>query len=223
MADYCLDVLDEAGRVMREVPVTGRVMVGRGSSDFTPDVMIPGECRSASRQHAAIELLGELPTLTDQSRFGTIVNGRVVHHGSVALNAGDEIVFGLPGDGLHIRFHVVGEMGNTTSPADPFELITVSETPRQIRIGRLVVEEHLGDRSFRLLKFLAGNKGRWYPTVDLGSLLWPDPDSSPYQANQALSRCKKQINDLLRPHLKGQDAIESWPHKGYRMKPRLEH
>ena len=52
--------------------------------------------------------------------------------------------------------------------------------------------------------------------------LWPDPDSAPLQANEALSRYKKQINDLIRDYLNGQDAIESWPNRGYRIKLRLD-
>ena len=112
--------------------------------------------------------------------------------------------------------------GNETSPADPLELLVVSKAPRLVRIGRLVVEEQLGDQAFRLLKFLAENKGRWYQVPSLVSLLWPNPDSSPYQAEQALSRDKRRINDLLSPYLGDQEAIQSWPHKGYRMKARLD-
>jgi len=109
-----------------------------------------------------------------------------------------------------------------TLPVDSLELLAISDAPRQVRIGRLVIEEQLGDRAFRLLKFLANNKGQWYPVSHLASLLWPDPDTSPAQADQALSRYKRAINDLLRPHLGGQDAIESWPHRGYRIKSRLD-
>jgi len=220
--DSYLDLLDEAGRVVREIPVAGCVTVGRGALDFKPDVVIPGECQSASRQHAEIELREDQPVLTDHSRFGTIVNDSLLQHCSVELHHGDEIVFGLLETGWHVRFRIAHESGDVTSSADPMELLIVSETPRQVRIGRAVVEEHLGDRSFRLLKFLSENKGRWYPVAYLESSLWPDPDKSPYQTNQALSRFKKAINDLLSPYLSGREAIESWPHRGYRMKPRLE-
>ena len=87
---------------------------------------------------------------------------------------------------------------------------------------RQVVEEHLGNRAFVLLKFLSDHKGNWYTTETLIEFLFPDPDSAPLLANEALSRSKLEINRLIRPYIDGQDAIESWPHRGYRMKPRLE-
>ena len=219
--DFFLEVLDEVDRVVREIPLAGHVTVGRGGLDFTPGVAIPSECQSASRQHAEIDLRGERPVLSDHSRYGTIVEGRLVQNASVPLRHGDDIVFGLAETGWHVRFRVAAAQGRETSPADPLELLVVSEAPRQVRIGRLVVEEQLGDQAFRLLKFLATNKGRWYPVHSLVSLLWPDPDNSPLQANQALARDKRRINDLLGPYLGGQEAVESWPHRGYRMKPRL--
>jgi DNA-binding winged helix-turn-helix (wHTH) protein len=217
-----LDVLGESGAVVQEIPVARPVRVGRASPDSTQDIVIPAEHRSASRQHAVIEPRHGQIVLTDQSRLGTVVNGRLVHCGSIDLHHGDEVVFGLPQDGWRVRFRAVGSPDKYTSPADPLEMLTVSETPRQVRIGRLVVEEHLGGPAFRLLKFLADHKGNWYPVAHLEGLLWPDPDSSPYQTQQSLSRAKKAINDLLRQHLKGQDTIESWPRRGYRMKSRLD-
>lgn len=108
------------------------------------------------------------------------------------------------------------------SPGEPLESLTVSQIPRQVRIEERVIEEHLGDRAFRLLHFLSENKGNWYPVAHLVSLLYPDPDSSPEQADQALSRYKRAINDLLRPHLGGEDAVESWPNRGYRIRPSLK-
>jgi hypothetical protein len=220
--DYFLEVLDEVDRVVREIPLAGHVTVGRGGPDFTPDVSIPGECQSASRQHADIELRGERPVLADHSRFGTIVKSRLVQNASLPLHHGDDIVFGLAETGWHVRFRVADATGKETSPADPLELLVISEAPRQVRIGRLVVEEQLGDQAFRLLKFLAENKGRWYPIAYLASLLWPDPDTSPLQADQAMSRDKRRINILLSPYLGGQEAIESRPYRGYRMKPGLD-
>jgi hypothetical protein len=220
-ADYFLEVLDEVDRAVREISLAGRVTVGRGGPDFTLDVTIPGECQSASRQHADIDLRGERPVLSDHSRYGTLVRGQLVHNASVPLRHGDDIVFGLAETGWHVRFRVAAA-GRETSPADPLELLVVSEAPRQVRLGRLVVEEQLGDQAFRLLKFLAVNKGRWYPVPYLVELLWPDPDTMPLQANQALARDKRRINDLLSPYLGGQEAIEAWPHRGYRMKPRLD-
>jgi len=222
MAEYYFDVLDEEGRVLEEIPLAGLATIGRPTRDSIPDIEIPTECRSASRMHATIKLEGAQPVLEDHSRLGTIVNRTLVERSSVPLNHGDEIVFGQTGDGWRVRFRGPKDPGRTTTPADPLELLVVSEAPRQIRIGRQVVEEHLGNRAFILLKFLSDHKGNWYPTGTLIEFLWPDPDSAPLLANEALARHKKQINDLIRPYLNDQDAIESWPHRGYRMKPRLE-
>ena len=88
-------------------------------------------------------------------------------------------------------------------------------------IGREPVDEHLGDRAFRLLEILAAKKGQWFPISHLTEMLWPMPDDAPEMPNQALSRYKKAINDLLRSHLDEQDAIEMRPYQGYRMKVRL--
>ncbi|MBI2171480.1 MAG: substrate-binding domain-containing protein [Chloroflexi bacterium] len=66
---------------------------------------------------------------------------------------------------------------------------------------------------------MSENKGNWYTVAHLVSLLYPDPERSPEQADQALSRYKRTINDLLKPYLQGEDAIESWPYMGYRIKP----
>ena len=219
---YVFDVLDEEGRAVREIPMTGPATIGRGSPAFIPDVVIPPECHSTSRQHATIDVQGHRVVLADTSKFGTIVNGTVINRGSVELHNGDAIVFGLSGDGWRIRFRISGSFPDITRQLDPLESLTVRDSPRQILVGRLEVEEHLGDRAFRLLTFLADKRGKWYPLQHLQELLWPDADASPVQEDQALSRFKKLINDLLRPHLKGQDAIESWPHRGYRMKPRLD-
>lgn len=217
-----LDVLDSLGTAVQEVFVSGPSRIGRTAPESEVDITIPSECRSASRLHAVIEPHEGHVRLTDQSRFGTIVNGTVVLHDSVVLRHGDELVFGLPHDGWRVRLRIAGAAGATTAPADPLESLVVSETPRQVRIGRLVVEEQLGARPFRLLKFLADHKGAWYGISSLVDILWPDPETAPYQAHQALSHYKKSVNDVLRPHLHGQDAIESWPHRGYRMRQRLE-
>lgn len=222
MSEYFFDVLDEEGRVLEEIPLAGRATIGRPSKDANPDIEIPTQCRSASRMHATIKLQGGQPVLEDQSSLGTIVNGTLVERSSVPLNHGDEIVFGQPGDGWRVRFRGPRDPGRTTTPADPLELLVVSEAPRQIRIGRQVVEEHLGNRAFVLLKFLSDHKGNWYTTETLIEFLFPDPDSAPLLANEALSRHKKRINDLIRPYIDGQDAILSRPYRGYRLKPRLE-
>ncbi len=44
----------------------------------------------------------------------------------------------------------------------------------------------------------------------------------PIAAKQALAQAKRRVNDLLGPHLQGEDAIVSAPFKGYRMKPHLD-
>ena len=72
---YILEALGEHFDVEIGDPVSGHVRIGRGSADFRPDVLIPSECTSASRQHAVLDLRGERPVLEDRSRFGTIVNG----------------------------------------------------------------------------------------------------------------------------------------------------
>ena len=228
MAEYYFDVLDEEGRVLEAIPLNGLATIGRPSRDANPDIEIPTQCHSASRMHATIKLQGAQPVLEDHSSLGTIVNRTLVERSSVPLHHGDEIVFGQSGDGWRVRFRGPKNAGTTTTPADPLELLIVSEAPRQIRIGRQVVEEHLGNRAFFLLKFLSDHRGNWYTTESLIEFLWPDLDSAPLLANEALSRHKKQINDLIRPYInpqdatEPQDAIESWPHRGYRMKPRLE-
>ena len=227
MAEYFFDVRDEEGRVLEEIPLAGLATIGRPARDCTPDIEIPTQCGSASRLHATLKLQGAQPFLEDHSRLGTIVNQTLVVRSSVPLNHGDEIVFGQSGDGWRVRFRGPKDSGRTTTPADPLELLIVSEAPRQIRTGRQVVEEHLGDRAFFLLKYLSDHKGNWYPTQNLIGVLWPDADNSPLHANEALAKHKKQINDLLRPYIYGPDAIEdnaieSRPYRGYRMKPRLE-
>ena len=219
---FILEVLGEASQVVQEIPVSGYMRIGRGSEEFKPDVLIPPACTSASRQHATLDFRALRPVLEDQSSYGTIVNGDRVEDGTTELSDGDEIIFGLPGDGWRVRLRCVDPHG-VTEPADPLELLTVSENPRQIRMGREVIEENLGRDAFRLLIFLTENKGSWYPTSRLEDLLWSDePDGGPTAAHQALSRCKRRVNDILKPYLQGQDAIVAAPFKGYCMKPRLD-
>lgn len=218
---YILEVLGETFQVVQEIPVSGYMRIGRGSADFKPDVLIPDECTSASRQHAMLDLRGERPILEDQSRYGTLVNGRRVERGVTELSDRDEIIFGLPSDGWRVKFRYVDQK-EVTTPADPMELLAISENPRQIRMGQLVIEENLGRDAFLLLKFLSKNKGRWYPLDRLVDLLWLDPDRMPIAAKGTLSKSKKRVNDLLRPYLDGQDAIVAAPYRGYHMKARLD-
>lgn len=219
---YILEVLDETGLVVQEIPVSGYMRIGRGSAGCKPDVLIPDKCTSASRQHASLDFREDCPVLEDRSTYGTIVNGSRINRGVMELTDRDEITFGMPGDGWRVRLRCVDQR-NVTTPADPLELLTVSENPRQVRIGRDVIEENLGRDAFLLLKFLAENKGKWYPTDHSVDLLWPVPDRMPIAAKQALAQAKKRVNDLLGPHLQGEDAIVSAPFKGYRMKPHLDH
>ena len=174
-----------------------------------------------SRQHAVLNLRGDRPVLEDQSRYGTVVNGRRVEPGGTELSDRDEILFGLPGDGWRVRFRYVDQK-EVTSPADPLELLAISENPRQVRVGQLVIEENLGRDAFLLLQFLSEHRGGWYPTDRLVDLVWPDPDRMPIAAKGALSKSKKRVNDLLRLYLDGQDAIVAAPYRGYRMKERLD-
>ena len=127
MAEFYLDVLDGAGRAVEEIAVAGPATIGRPSRDFTPDVKIPQQCLSASRQHASIKLQGGQLVLEDQSRFGTIVNHTRIEHSSVALHHGVEIIFGLPEDGWRVRFRTPIDPGGTTAPADLLDLLAVSE------------------------------------------------------------------------------------------------
>ena len=216
---FILEVLGEAGRVLREIELSQYMRIGRGSDEFKPDVVIPDECTSTSRQHAVLDLRGGRPVLEDKSRFGTIVNGTRVEHTAVELSNRDEIIFGSTQTGWRVRFRVKGK---DTEEADPLELLSVLGNPRQVRIGHLVIEENLGRDAFHLLEFLSENKGSWYPTGGLVDMLWSGPDGGPLAPGQALARCKRAINDLLRPHLEGQDAIVSAPFRGYRMKPGLD-
>jgi len=221
-AAFFFEVLDDSGRVVEAIPLTSGAVIGRAAPDSDPEIPIPMDCSSASRVHAQLEANEGGLVLTDRSRFGTIVNGKLVQAGSVELHHGDDLVFGLREDGWHVRLRSGTKSAIYTSPADALEMLAVKDHPREVRIGRLEVDEHLGDRAFRLLKFLADNRGKWFPVSHLEGVLWPDPDKAPYQMNQALSRSKKAINDLLAPYLKGQDAIESAAYRGYRLKPRLD-
>jgi hypothetical protein len=218
---YILEVLGEASRVVQEIPVSGYLRIGRGSEEVKPDVLIPPECTSASRQHATLDLRGNRPVLEDQSRYGTFVNGNRVGHAATELSDREEIIFGLPGDGWRVRFRFVDQT-EVTTPADLLELLAISENPRQVRMGPKVIEENLGRDAFLLLKFLSENEGRWYPIDRLVDMLWPDPDKIPIAAKSALARSKRRINDLLGPYLQGQNAIVSVPFRGYHMKPRLD-
>ena len=218
---YILEVLGESSQGPKEIPVSGYVKIWRTTAESTSDVSIPDKCASASRQHAILDLRGERPVLEDHSRYGTMVNGTRIEHWPTELADRDEIIFGMPGDGWRVRFRYVDQR-EVTTPADSLELLTVSENPRQIRIGRDVIEEKLGRDAFLLLKFLSESRGRWYPTDRLVDLLWPDPDKMPIAAKGALAKAKKRVNDLLGPHLQGENAIQSWPHRGYRMKLRLD-
>jgi DNA-binding winged helix-turn-helix (wHTH) protein len=224
MTEYFFDELDEVGQPGRPVPVAdpanGPVTIGRIAGGSAPDVAVPPECRSVSREHAVIRLQGGRPVLADKSRFGTIVNGELIEGRAVELHHSDEIVFGLPADGWRVKFRVPSD--SYTKPQDPLESLAVSEAPRQIRINRLVVEERLGDRAFRLLKFLADHRGNWYPVNYLIGVLWPDPDRRPLNPNESLSHYKREINDILSPHLDGQEAIRAAPYRGYQMKTRLD-
>ena len=136
------------------------------------------------------------------------------------LSNRDVIVFGSEQTGWRVRFRIQGN--EDTVEADSLELLSVSGNPREVRIGRVVIEEKLGRDAFHLLEFLSENKGRWYPTGRLRDMLWSGPDGGPLAPASALAKCKRAINDLLWPHLGGQDAIVSAPHKGYRMKPGLD-
>ncbi len=219
---YILEALGDASQGPQEIPVSGHMRIGRLSAEFRPDVSIPDECTSASRQHAVLDLRGESPVLEDQSRYGTIVNGIRLDHGATELSDRDEIIFGMPGDGWRVRFRYVDQQGVTKLP-DLLEMLVISDNPRQVRIGQNVIEENLGRDAFLLLKYLSENKGKWYPKRCLEDLLWSDdPDGGPIASDQALSRCKKRVNDVLKPYLQDEDAIDSAPHRGYRMKLRLD-
>ena len=218
---YILEVLGEAGQVVQEIPVSGYLKIGRGSEDFKPDVLIPPEFASASREHAGLDLRENRLVLEDLSRYGTSVNGVRLEHDATKLSDRDEILFGMATDGWRVRFRHVNQ-GKITAPADPLEMLVVSDNPRQVRIGPNIIEEQLGRDAFHLIMFLSERKGSWYPTDRLISVLWPDADKMPLAPNQALARGKKRVNDLLRPDLNGQDAIISAPFRGYCMKPRLD-
>lgn len=219
--DHCyLEVLDDVGRVVKVVKVAEEATIGRASEDQTPDIVVPPECQSASRRHAVLGFSEGRPVLTDSSRFGTIVNDHVILGQSVALEEGDLIVFGWRSDGWRVQVRF-GKPPDTVLP-DPLEMLVVSPVPRQVKIGPRPVDEHLGDRAFRLLQILAANKGQWFPIGHLVEMLWPIPEDAPAMPNQALSKYKKAINDLLWSHLDEQDAIEMRPYQGYRMKVRLE-
>ena len=218
---FVLEILGESGQKVQEILVSGFLKIGRGSNDFKPNVLIPPECGSASRDHAGLDLRGPHPVLEDRSRYGTIVNGVLHVHESMELSDGDEIIFGGFEDGWRVRFRILDQQEVTKFP-DPLEMLVVSDNPRLVLIGTNPVEEKLGRDAFNLVKFLSENRGRWYPTDRLVDLLWPDPERMPIAPNQALARGKKKVNDLLKPHLGGQDAITAWPHRGYCMKPRLD-
>ena len=221
MRECFFEVLDENGDSIDQIHINGCAMIGRAASDATPDIQIPAECRSASRSHATMQVELDKTTLSDHSRFGTLVNGELIHNSSTPIKEGDDIIFGQLEDGWHVRFGEVSEIYRT-QPVDPLEFLVVTDVPRQVRIGRTLVEERLGDKAFRLLKFLSDHKGNWYTTEFLISHLWPDPHNSPDGANEQLSRHKKTVNDLLAPYLGIEESIEAWPLRGYRMKRRSD-
>lgn len=218
---YIFEVLGEAGQKVQEIPVSGLLKIGRGSKEFKPNVLIPPECGSASRDHAGLDLRGPRPVLEDRSRHGTLVNGTLLEHETTELSDRDEIIFGVFEDGWRVRFRSVDQEDVTKTP-DALEMLVVSENPRLVRIGSNPINEELGRDAFHLIKFLSEHRGRWFPTDRLVDVLWPDPDRMPIASKQALSRCKRRVNHLLNNYLGGQDAIVVWPHRGYCMKPRLD-
>ena len=159
--------------------------------------------------------------MEDRSRLGTIINGIRLEHATTELFDKDEIIFGMSEDGWRVRFRSVNQEDVTKSP-DALELLVVSENPRLVRIGSNVIEEKLGRDAFNLIKFLSEHRGRWYPTDHLVDLIWLDPDKMPIAPKQALAKCKRKVNDLLKLHLGGLDAIAAQPYRGYCMKPRLD-
>ena len=165
---------------------------------------------------------GRQLVLEDHSSFGTIVNQILVARSSVPLHHGDEIVFGQSGDGWRVRSRGPKGADTTTTPADPLELLVVSEAPWQVRIGPNPLEEHLGRRAFALLKFLSAHQGSWYPVSYLAQIILPDQELASLRPIEALSKYRKQINVLLKPYLNDQKAIEHWVNRGYRLRPRLE-
>ena len=218
--DHCyLEVLDDSGHKIKVVTVTEEATIGRASERETPDIVVPAECQSTSRRHAILGFSEGRPVLTDISRYGTIVNDHVILGQSVALCENDQIVFGWRNDGWRVR--VLFQAPPDTVVLDPLEQLVVSSVPRKVMIGPVTVEERLGDRAFRLLQILAANKGQWFPINHLGEMLWPIADDAPDMPNQAMSRYKKAINDLLRPYMDELDAIEMRPFQGYRMKARF--
>jgi len=218
---YVIEILGESGQKVQEIPVSGNLKIGRGAEEFKPNVLIPPECGSASRDHAGLDLRGPYPVLEDRSRLGTIVNGTLLDHATKQLSDGDEIIFGVFEDGWRVRFRSVDQEEVTRTP-DALEMLVVSENPRMVRIGLNPINEKLGRDAFQLIKFLSENRGRWYTTDRLVDLIWLDPDTMPIAPKQALSKCKRRVNDLLNDYLGGQDAIVAWPHRGYCMKPRLD-
>ena len=80
--------------------------IGRRSTEHKPDVAIPDNCASASREHAVLDLRGERPVLEDQSRYGILINGIRLEHRVTELSDGDEIIFGMREDGWRIRFRL---------------------------------------------------------------------------------------------------------------------
>ena len=218
MTQYCFEVLDSYGTVKSRIPVPVGAVIGRPAEGWVPGVPIPTAAKSAGRSHAILEEVGGEPFLRDQSKVGTIVNGRVLHGETIALSDMDMIVFGSEFAGWRVRFRILPEDEITETDFDPLQHLAVSAFPREIRIGDKVVEDHLKGRlSFRLLNFLADNKGRTFPSEGLERVVWPD--LAPGRPVESLSHYVKEINDLLRPYL-GEAAIEH-DSRGYRMKPRI--
>ncbi|MDP6455327.1 MAG: FHA domain-containing protein [SAR202 cluster bacterium] len=220
---YVLEAIIEGNRKGPRYPVSEYVTIGRGSEDFEPDVLIPEECRSASRNHAALDLRGDSKVLSDGSRLGTLRNGALIHNETVQVSSGDEFIFGRRADGWRVRLRYVGPSRTTDIDDDRLlELLTVSEEdPRQIRIGQELIDENLGRAAFELIAFLSERRGLWYPLDRLETVLWPD-GLGPIAKRSALANAKRKINDLLRPHLLDQYVIESKPFLGYRMKSELD-
>ncbi|MBM3945563.1 MAG: FHA domain-containing protein [SAR202 cluster bacterium] len=142
--EYFFDILDDGGRIARSVAVRPGATIGRKGEGPAPDVQAPPECQSTSRRHAVLLEVDGAAYLNDGSRYGTLVNGALVHNAKAPLRHGDSLVFGLAKDGWHVRFRSASALRDTTAPADALELLTVTRVPREVRIGRQVLNERLG-------------------------------------------------------------------------------
>jgi predicted component of type VI protein secretion system len=130
-----LQVKSNSGQTPRDYvfPMKQRVVLGR-----SPESAIPLEGTSISREHLALELVGENVYAIDLSNNGTWVNGnRLKKEERIQLSSGDSLE--LPE--YQISFHIRGKaeapsLAPAESQAGSVKVVAPAETARQEPVRR---------------------------------------------------------------------------------------